>query len=166
MYPTLRPGTWWPLLPGGRPKVRIRPFSSLIRPRMHLSNVVFPQPLGPRRPYLAKLYLNNMKLEFKEKNERESIYVHEFAGYTYTCLEWTSYFWKYLFVHEGGEQVGRLFLYIFLLQVTETEILTCWTLGQSSEDRAGLTPFVYHSCSFCRRLQYNQQMSIGINRYR
>ena len=54
IYPTLRPGTWWPLLPGDLPKVKIWPSSSLSRPKMHLSNVVFPHPLGPSKPYLVE----------------------------------------------------------------------------------------------------------------
>ena len=50
IYPTILPGTPWPNVPGFSPRAKILPLSILSLPNIHLSNVVFPQPLGPKRP--------------------------------------------------------------------------------------------------------------------
>lgn len=57
MYPTIFPGTSCPGNAGGFPSTVMWPREIFRVPTMHFSNVVFPHPLGPRRPYLQHTHI-------------------------------------------------------------------------------------------------------------
>lgn len=73
MYPTLGPGTPLPSSPGLPPNTHNSPELSLLRPTMHVSRVVFPQPEAPNNPYLKKS--REEKVFLRQKN-----YLYHFEG--------------------------------------------------------------------------------------
>lgn len=103
MYPTKLPGTSCPLAPGLLPRTIIFPESTCNLPTMHLSNVVFPHPLGPRSPYLK--YTNKslwiylmfrwLQKHFKRKHLILLIFVYCIQGYFHSMFFFSLFYtWK------------------------------------------------------------------------
>lgn len=103
MYPTKLPGTSCPLAPGLLPRTIIFPESTCNLPTMHLSNVVFPHPLGPRSPYLK--YTNKslwiylmfrwLQKHFKRKHLILLILVYYIQGYFHSMFFFSLFYtWK------------------------------------------------------------------------
>lgn len=81
MYPTMLPGTLWPLAPGWSPNTITWPLSTCKRPITHRSRVVLPQPLGPSKPYLT--YKKNLYILTKVFTKNQNLAVlYNYDGFT------------------------------------------------------------------------------------